>query len=140
MQAAAGGAAVRCRASSRAPAQPQRCRASAGDAAPPAPLRRRAALAGAAAALLAAGSRVSSARAAEEDAAAASPLVAEMLRRSAANKEANDKARRNYSKQYSGCVRRALGTHAHNRFVTLRCYRAAYGLFRPLPALIPTAT
>lgn len=41
-----------------------------------------------------------------------------MLRRSAANKEANDKARRDYSKQYSGCVRRALGTHAHNRLVS----------------------
>lgn len=52
---------------------------------------------------------------AEEDAAAASPLVADMLRRSAANKEANDKARRDYSKQYSGCVRRALAARAHNR-------------------------
>jgi len=94
-----------------------RCRASAGDAAPP-PLRRRAALAGAAAALIA----VLPARAeGEAGAEGSSPLVAELLRRSAENKAANDKARRDYSKQYSGCV--ALAAAAEQRRVSPRFRR-----------------
>ena len=106
----------------------QRCRASAGDApAAPQPLRRRAALASAAAALLA-GVRVLPARAEGEEGAAdgSSPLVAELLRRSAENKAANDKARRDYSKQYSGCVARCRAAFAafaaRRRVVAVRCH------------------